>query len=152
MTTFAELQIQAQTLPNRITAAVMDGDAQALGALEQERATLPALLLAAELRELQATIAETETALLASKATADDARAAALAAERAAWDAQLAHQAAMRKAGIIAQERGELRDQLRAAKLRMEQIAAEQAYIARAAAAPVQRSLTNVPGPVRWPA
>lgn len=152
MTTYAELKRQADTLANRITAAVMDGDAQALALLEQERATLPALLLAAELRELQATIAETEAELAATKPALDDARAAALAAEKAAWEAQKAHTSALRQAGIVKQERDELREQLRQAKVRVEQIAGEQAYIARAAAAPVQRNLVNhIPGPVRMP-
>lgn len=153
MSTFAELKQQAVTLPNRIAAAVVTGDTAALALLEQERATLPAALLAAELCDLAATIAELEAEIRASKNVADDARAAAVAAEKAAWAAQQAHQVALRQAASVNNERYVLREQLRVAKLRVEEIAGEQAYLSRASAAPVQRNLVgrHIPGPVRWP-
>ena len=153
MTTFTELKRQAETLPSRIQAAVLTGDREALALLEQERSSLAASLLAAELRELQATIADVQAELAATKPTADDARAAVVAAEKAVLAAQQAHQVALRVAANASNERRELREQLRAATMRVEEIAAQQANIARAAAAPVQRNLVgrNIPGPVRWP-
>lgn len=151
MATFAELKRQADTLANRIAAAVSTGDVEALGALEVERATLPAALLAAELRELTATIADLQAELQATKPAADDARAAAVAAEKAAWEAQKTHMAALRHAANVNNGRAALREELRQAKQRIEEIAAEQNYLVRVSTAPVQRNLVNIPGPVRLP-
>ncbi len=151
MATYAELKRAAETLPNRITAAVMDGDAEALAVLEQERATLPAALLAAELRELQAQIIEARAELDAAVTEERETRATTdrMIAEVQAAQARYAqHQ---RAASAVLNRKFEAREDLRRIKNRLEQIAAEQSYLARAAAAPVTRNLVGIPGPVRMP-
>ena len=67
MANFAELQRAAATLPARLLEATYAGDAAALQALEVERATLPAMLFAAELAELQEELVEQRAALVTAK-------------------------------------------------------------------------------------
>ena len=154
MKTLAELQRDQETLPNRILAAAMDGDVQALGLLEQERATLPAAMLHAELTELRTAIAETKEELIEAKSTLQrrgrenedvDGRGAGCAPAHGLAGAVL---------------RGWQRTRLNrcAAELlklerRLETVAYEQGQYAKQQTAPTVRNMTrnHIPGPSRWP-
>lgn len=153
MTTYAELKAAAASLPSRIADATYAGDEKALQALEVERATMPAMLFAAELRELRAEL-EAEHEELA-EAQEEERAARATSAElmedvKAAQQRLLLHQ---RETGHVMNRTIAAKQRIREIKARIEELAAAQAGYAAAAAAPMVRNMirSHVPGPSRWP-
>lgn len=154
MATFAELQAQAASLPQRIATAVHLGDAAKLAELQQEQSTLPTQLLFAELCELQEQLVDEQeemtAAKLATKAAGDTVN-ELRAAVRAAQAALLA---AEREAGKAKNREYGATENLRRIRNRIDEISAAQAYQAQAAAAPVVRNMigrNHIPGPAVWP-
>jgi chromosome segregation ATPase len=150
--TFSELQQAAATLPARIAAAVYDGDETALGRLEQERAALPARLFAAELRELQLELAGETSELQELRVEEAAQRANVAECLAAVKTAQHELQLAQREAGQVANRVSLATDNTRRIRARIAELTAQQAYLARAASAPVVRNLVgHIPAPIRWP-
>jgi chromosome segregation ATPase len=150
--TLAELQRDRETLPNRILAAAQIGDVQALGLLEQERATLPAALLHAELTELHTAIAEIKEEIIEAKASLleEGGKSKALQAEEKALRQRIELQA--RASGLAKNKAEGLRAELLQLERRLEMVAFEQSQYAKQQTAPVVRNLvSHIPGPHRWP-
>lgn len=153
MKTLAELKLDQETLPNRILAAAMDGDVQALGELERERASLPAALLHAELTELGAQLEDARSELVEATGAEREARAITAELQKAVKDAQRRLQLHQRTAGLAMNRTNAVKAEIRRLEGRISELAAEQAYFARAAAAAPVRNMmrSHIPGPARWP-
>ena len=147
MKTLDELTLDEATLDARIMGAAIDGDVAALTALEQERATLPAMIRAARLAQIPGEIAALEAEYIATKVDTDTLRAAVVAAEQAVLSAQRAHQVALRNAGMAVNEREGLQSAIRQLRDERERLIAEQTGFAETQRAPIMRSLWHARPP-----
>lgn len=154
MKTLAELRVDQETLPNRILAATVEGDMQALGELERERAGLPAALLHAEIVELGAQLEDARAELVEANGAEREARAITAELQKAVRDAQQRLQLHQRTAGFAMNRTNTVKAEIRRLEGRISELAADQAQFARVATAPTVRNMmrSHIPGPARWPA
>ena len=132
MATFAELQAQAASLPQRIQMAVYLGDAAKLAALQQEQSALPAQLLFSELCELQEQRIEEQTEVKAAKLATKAAGDTVIDKRDAVRSAQAELLAAEREAGKAKNREYGATDNLRRIDSRIDEISAALAYQAQA--------------------
>lgn len=153
MKTLAELKVDQETLPNRILAAAMDGDVQALGVLEQERAGLPAALLHAELTELRTAIAETKEEMIEAKAALHEEGGKMQTLQEEERDLRRRKALQERASGLAKNKVEGLRAELLNLERRLEEVAYEQGQYAKQQTAPQVRNMmrNHIPGPAVWP-
>ena len=129
--TLASLQKQAQSLPERLVAAVMNGDGAELAQLTAERVALPAQMFAVEVQTLRTEMAALREELITDKAEVKRTGAIASALQDQRRDLEKRHAMALRDAGIAANRLGHTQSELRRCENRIEEIAGAQIALAQ---------------------
>lgn len=150
MSTLSELLAANDTLPERIVAAAMSGDAELLARVQAEQAGMKTRIFAAKVSDLQQRIAAKKAELIEDKAAVqvEGAKSRALQDEERDLRRRIALQA--RESGLAQSALEQTKADLRQLEIELEQVVAEQAYSADVLArAPVMHSLWHARPPRR---
>ena len=148
--TLAELRAADASLPQRLYAAAVSGDAALLADLQKEKAALPTLLFAAEVEDLRRQIAETRAELVAAKSILQQEGARTMELQEAVREAQKQLEVQRRASGLAKNGVDSAKEELRRLENKLETIIARQAYAADIEAyAPVVHSLWHARPPKR---
>ena len=148
--TLGQLREADASLPTRLVAAAMSGDAALLAEVQREQAQLPTLLFAAEVQALQAQIVAVRAEIAEVKAAEKQEGAKTMALQEAVREAQRQLDVQRRASGLAKNATESAREELRRLEVQLEDVVTRQAYAADVLAnAPVMHSLWHARPPAR---